>query len=141
MLINGAVMLQNTVINAAMLYMLIIKHKFLRINCRIIVKIEGNEVWVKLIGILMLTMRWQYMVPVELGMDRKLRFCLNWKAFRVDSNTLFRVLILAIVDYAHTLTHWKTSKTLTSKRTINYGCGLQGNRDKTELWVELRAIK
>jgi hypothetical protein len=49
--------------------MLIIKHKFLKINCRVVVEIEGNEVWVKLIGTLMLIMRWQYGYTVELGMD------------------------------------------------------------------------
>jgi UDP-N-acetylmuramoyl-L-alanyl-D-glutamate--2,6-diaminopimelate ligase len=40
----------------------------------------------------------------------------------------------AIVDYAHTLTHWKTLKTTNDirlKRTVDYGCN-GGNRDKTK---------
>jgi hypothetical protein len=49
--------------------MLIIRHKFLKINCPVIVKIEGNEVWVKLIGTLMLIIGNIYATAVELGMD------------------------------------------------------------------------
>jgi UDP-N-acetylmuramyl tripeptide synthase len=46
---------------------------------------------------------------------------------------------MAIVDYAHTPDALENVlKTTTSglKRTINYGCGLRGNRDKTndQLW-------
>jgi UDP-N-acetylmuramoyl-L-alanyl-D-glutamate--2,6-diaminopimelate ligase len=35
----------------------------------LLLKIEGNEVWVKLIGTFNAYNVWQYMVPVELGMD------------------------------------------------------------------------
>jgi hypothetical protein len=48
--------------------MLIIKHKFENQLSGLLLKIEGNEVWVKLIELLMLTMRWQYMVlPLNLN--------------------------------------------------------------------------
>jgi UDP-N-acetylmuramoyl-L-alanyl-D-glutamate--2,6-diaminopimelate ligase len=62
---NGAVMLQNTVANKrsyALKSYADYKHKFLKSIVGLLLKIEGNEVWVKLIGILMLIMRWQYMV-------------------------------------------------------------------------------
>jgi UDP-N-acetylmuramoyl-L-alanyl-D-glutamate--2,6-diaminopimelate ligase len=77
-----------------------------------------------------------YGTAVELGMDslETLRLLSELKAF-VDSNTLFRVLILRrllimLILLTHLENVLKTTNDIRLKRTINYGCGLRGNRDR-----------
>jgi UDP-N-acetylmuramoyl-L-alanyl-D-glutamate--2,6-diaminopimelate ligase len=88
--------------------MLIIKHKFSN-QLSGLLKIEGNEVWVKLIGTFnAYNVLAIYGTAVELGMDslETLRLLSELESVSEDSNTLFLHNITAIVD-AHTLTHWK----------------------------------
>jgi UDP-N-acetylmuramoyl-L-alanyl-D-glutamate--2,6-diaminopimelate ligase len=60
-----------------------------------------------------------YGTAVELGMDslETLRLLSELESVSVDSNTLFRVLILAIVDYAHTDALENVLKTTNDIRT------------------------
>jgi UDP-N-acetylmuramoyl-L-alanyl-D-glutamate--2,6-diaminopimelate ligase len=109
-------MLQNTVAKT---------HLCFKIVCRLqnadpwkssglLLKIEGNEVWVKLIGnfnaynVLAI-----YGTAIELGLDSLKRFacCLNWKCFWRFQYIVSATNVTAIVDYAHTpmrlRTYWK----------------------------------
>jgi UDP-N-acetylmuramoyl-L-alanyl-D-glutamate--2,6-diaminopimelate ligase len=86
-----------------------------------LLRIEGNEVWVKLIGTLMLTMRCIWYYTVELGMDSLTHRLLS-ELESVSGRFQYIVSstnITAIVDYAHTLTHWKRNvlKTTNDIRT------------------------
>jgi UDP-N-acetylmuramoyl-L-alanyl-D-glutamate--2,6-diaminopimelate ligase len=89
--------------------MLIIKHKFSNQSGGLL-KIEGNEVWVKLIGTFnAYNVLAIYGTAVELGMDslETLRLLSELESVSGRFNIVSTTNITAIVDYAHTLTHWK----------------------------------
>jgi UDP-N-acetylmuramoyl-L-alanyl-D-glutamate--2,6-diaminopimelate ligase len=69
-----------------------------------LLKIEGNEVWVKLLELLMLTMLAIYGTAVELGMDslETLRLLSELESVSGRFQYIVSTNITAIVDYAHT---------------------------------------
>tara|TARA_R110002124_G_scaffold50935_4_gene147667 strand:- start:346 stop:1809 length:1464 start_codon:yes stop_codon:yes gene_type:complete len=142
---NGAVMLQNTVANKrtyALKSYADYKAQILENQLSgLLLKIEGNEVWVKLIGTFnAYNVLAIYGTAVELGMDSLETLRLLSELESVSGRFQFIVSttnITAIVDYAHTPDALENVlKTTNDIRTKNeqlitvVGCG--GNRDKTK---------
>ena len=142
---NGAVMLQNTVANKrsyALKSYADYKAQILENQLSgLLLKIEGNEVWVKLIGTFnAYNVLAIYGTAVELGMDSLETLRLLSELESVSGRFQYIVSttnITAIVDYAHTPDALenvlKTTNDIRSKNeqliTV-VGCG--GNRDKTK---------
>jgi UDP-N-acetylmuramyl-tripeptide synthetase len=142
---NGAVMLQNTVANKrtyALKSYADYKAQILENQLSgLLLKIEGNEVWVKLIGTFnAYNVLAIYGTAVELGMDSLETLRLLSELESVSGRFQYIVSttnITAIVDYAHTPDALENVlKTTNDIRTKNeqlitvVGCG--GNRDKTK---------
>ncbi|WP_016989695.1 UDP-N-acetylmuramoyl-L-alanyl-D-glutamate--2,6-diaminopimelate ligase [Flavobacterium sp. ACAM 123] len=142
---NGTVMLQNTVANKrtyALKSYADYKAQILENQLAgLLLKIEGNEVWVKLIGTFnAYNVLAIYGTAVELGMDSLETLRLLSELESVSGRFQYIVSttnITAIVDYAHTPDALENVlKTTNDIRTKNeqlitvVGCG--GNRDKTK---------
>ena len=142
---NGAVMLQNTVANKrtyALKTYADYKAQILENQLSgLLLKIEGNEVWVKLIGTFnAYNVLAIYGTAVELGMDSLEALRLLSELESVSGRFQYIVSttnITAIVDYAHTPDALENVlKTTNDIRTKNeqlitvVGCG--GNRDKSK---------
>jgi UDP-N-acetylmuramoyl-L-alanyl-D-glutamate--2,6-diaminopimelate ligase len=142
---NGAVMLQNTVARKrtyALKSYADYRAQILENQLSgLLLKIEGNEVWVKLIGTFnAYNVLAIYGTAVELGMDRLETLRLLSELESVSGRFQYIVSttnITAIVDYAHTPDALENVlKTTNDIRTKNeqlitvVGCG--GNRDKTK---------
>jgi UDP-N-acetylmuramoyl-L-alanyl-D-glutamate--2,6-diaminopimelate ligase len=73
-----------------------------------LLKIEGNEVWVKLIGTFnAYNVLAIYGTAVELGMDSLETLRLLSELESVSKIHIVSTTNITVVDYAHTLTHWK----------------------------------
>ncbi|KDN54498.1 UDP-N-acetylmuramoylalanyl-D-glutamate--2,6-diaminopimelate ligase [Flavobacterium seoulense] len=142
---NGAVMLQNTVAQKrtyALKSYADYKAQILEnLLSGSLLKIEGNEVWVKLIGVFnAYNLLAIYATAIELGMDKIETLRLLSELESVSGRFQYIVSdsnITAIVDYAHTPDALdNVLKTINEVRTNNeqlitiVGCG--GNRDKTK---------
>jgi UDP-N-acetylmuramoyl-L-alanyl-D-glutamate--2,6-diaminopimelate ligase len=142
---NGAVMLQNTIARKrtyALKSYADYRAQILENQLSgLLLKIEGNEVWVKLIGTFnAYNVLAIYGTAVELGMDRLETLRLLSELESVSGRFQYIVSttnITAIVDYAHTPDALENVlKTTNDIRTKNeqlitvVGCG--GNRDKTK---------
>ena len=142
---NGAVMFQNTVATKrtyALKSYADFRAQILESQLSgLLLKIDGNEVWVKLIGTFnAYNLLAIYGVAIELGMDRLEALRLLSELESVSGRFQYIVSntnITAIVDYAHTPDALENVlKTINDIRTKNeqlltvVGCG--GNRDKTK---------
>ncbi|MFL9830539.1 UDP-N-acetylmuramoyl-L-alanyl-D-glutamate--2,6-diaminopimelate ligase [Flavobacterium sp. ST-87] len=142
---NGAVMLQNTVAQKrtyALKSYADYKAQILEnLLSGSLLKIEGNEVWVKLIGVFnAYNLLAIYATAIELGMDSLEALRLLSELESVSGRFQYIVSdtnITAIVDYAHTPDALENVlKTINEVRTNNeqlitiVGCG--GNRDKAK---------
>jgi UDP-N-acetylmuramoyl-L-alanyl-D-glutamate--2,6-diaminopimelate ligase len=142
---NGAVMFQNTVATKrtyALKSYADYKAQILESQLSgLLLKIDGNEVWVKLIGTFnAYNLLAIYGTAVELGMDKLEALRLLSELESVSGRFQYIVSdtkITAIVDYAHTPDALENVlKTISDIRTKNeqlltvVGCG--GNRDKTK---------
>ena len=142
---NGAVMLQNTKakkISYALKSYADYKAQILENQLSgLLLKINDNEVWVKLIGSFnAYNLLWIYGVAVELGIEKVEALRLLSELESVSGRFQFIVSdskITAIVDYAHTPDALENVlKTIEDIRTKNeqlitvVGCG--GDRDKTK---------
>ena len=142
---NGAVMFQNTVASKrtyALKSYADFKAQILESQLSgLLLKIDGNEVWVKLIGTFnAYNLLAIYGTAVELGMDKLEALRLLSELESVSGRFQYIVSdtkITAIVDYAHTPDALENVlKTINDIRTKNeelitiVGCG--GNRDKTK---------
>jgi UDP-N-acetylmuramoyl-L-alanyl-D-glutamate--2,6-diaminopimelate ligase len=104
---NGQVMLQNTVakIDVCLKSYADYKAQIQNQLSGLLLKINGNEVWVKLIGTFnAYNLLAIYGTAVELGMDslEVLRLLSDLESVSGRFNLLFLLNITAIVDYAHT---------------------------------------
>jgi UDP-N-acetylmuramoyl-L-alanyl-D-glutamate--2,6-diaminopimelate ligase len=142
---NGAVMLQNTAAikrTYALKSYADYKAQILEnLLSGLLLKIEGNEVWVKLIGVFnAYNLLAIYATAIELGMDSLEALRLLSELESVSGRFQYIVSesnITAIVDYAHTPDALENVlKTINEVRTKNeqlitiVGCG--GNRDKAK---------
>lgn len=142
---NGAVMLQNSVAKKrtyALKSYADYKAQILEnLLSGLLLKIEGNEVWVKLIGVFnAYNLLAIYGTAIELGMDSLETLRLLSELESVSGRFQYIVSdsnITAIVDYAHTPDALENVlKTINEVRTKNeqlitvVGCG--GNRDKAK---------
>ena len=142
---NGAVMLQNTVAKKrtyALKSYADYKAQILEnLLSGLLLKIEGNEVWVKLIGVFnAYNLLAIYATAIELGLDNLETLRLLSELESVSGRFQYIVSdsnITAIVDYAHTPDALENVlKTINEVRTKNeqlitiVGCG--GNRDKAK---------
>jgi len=142
---NGAVMLQNTIAKKrtyALKSYADYKAQILEnLLSGLLLKIEGNEVWVKLIGVFnAYNLLAIYATAIELGMDSLEALRLLSELESVSGRFQYIVSdsnITAIVDYAHTPDALENVlKTINEVRTKNeqlitiVGCG--GNRDKAK---------
>ena len=142
---NGTVMLQNTAAKKrtyALKSYADYKAQILEnLLSGLLLKIEGNEVWVKLIGVFnAYNLLAIYATAIELGMDSLETLRLLSELESVSGRFQYIVSsanITAIVDYAHTPDALdNVLKTINEVRTRNeqlitiVGCG--GNRDKTK---------
>lgn len=142
---NGAVMLQNSVAKKrtyALKSYADYKAQILEnLLSGLLLKIEGNEVWVKLIGVFnAYNLLAIYATAIELGLDKLETLRLLSELESVSGRFQYIVSdtnITAIVDYAHTPDALENVlKTINEVRTKNeqlitiVGCG--GNRDKAK---------
>ncbi|WP_278034098.1 UDP-N-acetylmuramoyl-L-alanyl-D-glutamate--2,6-diaminopimelate ligase [Flavobacterium nitratireducens] len=142
---NGAVMLQNSIARKrtyALKSYADYKAQILEnLLSGLLLKIEGNEVWVKLIGVFnAYNLLAIYATAIELGLDKLETLRLLSELESVSGRFQYIVSdtnITAIVDYAHTPDALENVlKTINEVRTKNeqlitiVGCG--GNRDKAK---------
>ncbi len=142
---NGAVMLQNSIAKKrtyALKSYADYKAQILEnLLSGLLLKIEGNEVWVKLIGVFnAYNLLAIYATAIELGLDKLETLRLLSELESVSGRFQYIVSdtnITAIVDYAHTPDALENVlKTINEVRTKNeqlitiVGCG--GNRDKAK---------